>query len=437
MNLNILIPLTSFVKLFSKMNHVEYRNFVRHSLQVAKITHKLSKMLNLQIDSECAYLAGMLHDMGLVMKASIENYDLFVDMFRRVPDLEKIVLTFDKGDDHSVISYAIGSMVKPLCPNCAKSIFYHHRPYQNIPESDQKIVYLANSLKVADLISLMALKNNTEELTVDLYNEMVHTVTKDVGILEEVKKAALAILIDYKIICEVLDEQNRFSSDIKLSLEDFEEGARLLATLLDLRSPYTRNHTFVTAKLSEQIILELLGKEDSRVMNIAALLHDIGKLKTPLSILHKRERLDQNEFMIMKRHVVDTYKMLEEADLVHIAKVSASHHERLDGSGYPTGLKSEQMTIFQRTIQVADVFSALIEHRPYRERMSVTEALQVIENEVNQGKFDPTVYNKLKELVKNGLFDKDLIFRNALEHLFKTSYSEIREMFGKFLNTEG
>ncbi|MFN4190895.1 MAG: HD domain-containing phosphohydrolase [Pseudothermotoga sp.] len=437
MNLNILIPLISFVELFNKMNHLEYRNFVKHSLQVAKITYKLSKMLNLQIDSECSYLAGMLHDMGLVMKASIENYDLFVDMFRRVPDLEKIVLTFDKGDHHSVISYAIGSLVKPLCPNCAKSILYHHTPYQNIPESDPKIVYLANCLKVADLISLTALRNNAEELTVDLYNEMVHTVTKDVGILEEIKKAALAILIDYKVICEILDEQNRFSSDIKFPLEDFEEAARLLATLLDLRSPYTRNHTFVTAKLSERIISELLGKEDARVMNIAALLHDIGKLKTPLSVLHKRRRLDQNEFMIMKRHVVDTYKMLEEAGLAHIAKISASHHERLDGSGYPTGLKSDQMTIFQRTIQVADVFSALIEHRPYREKMSMTDALQVIENEVNEGRLDPTVYNKLKELVKNRLFDEELIFRNALEHLFKVSYSEIKEMLGRFVNTEG
>lgn len=437
LNLNVTIPLDTFVKLFSQMNHLEYKNFVKHSLRVAKMTQRLSKMLNLQMDLDCVYVAGMIHDMGLVMKASIENYDLFVDMFRRVPDLEKIVLTFDKGDQHSAISYAIGSLIKPLCPDCAKSILYHHTIHQKIPETNSQTVYLANCIKTADMISLVALKNNAEELTTDIHNEMISTVVKNAGVLDQVKKAAEEMLSDYTLICEMLDDEHHFSSTKVLSLEEFEEMARLLATLLDLRSPYTRNHTFVVAKLAQQIILELIGKEDARLMNIAALLHDIGKLKTPLSILHKKERLNQREFIIMKRHVVDTYRMLEKAGLLYLAKISASHHERLDGSGYPTGLRSDQMTIFQKTIQIADVFSALVEHRPYREPMSISDALRVIENEVSQGKLDFTIYNKLKELTKNGLFNEELVFHNALEDLFKISYDKIKEMFGESVKVEG
>lgn len=410
--------LESFVDLFSQLDHLEYKNFIRHSLQVAKMARQLSKMLNLNMDLDCAYLSGMLHDVGLVIKASVENYELFVDMFRRVPDLEKLVLTFDRADRHSLISYKIASLIKPLCPECAKSILYHHTPHQKIPESNQTIVLLANCLKASDLISLVDLKYSEGEMTTDLMNEMIHTLEKDSGIVEDVKKAAFQMLSDYTLICELLDDKPRFKSMKSLSLEEFEKASRVLAILLDLRSPYTRNHTFLVNDFSKALTLELMSKEDSNFMGVAALLHDIGKLKTPLSILHKRGSLDEKESLIMKRHVVDTYSMLERAGLVDLARIAASHHERLDGTGYPTGLSADQTSIHQRIIQVCDVFSALLEHRPYREALNPEQALSIIEGEVNRGRLDGLVYNKLKELVKNRHFEEESIFRDALSQLF-------------------
>lgn len=410
--------LESFVDLFSQLDHLEYKNFIRHSLQVAKMARQLSKMLNLNMDLDCAYLSGMLHDVGLVIKASVENYELFVDMFRRVPDLEKLVLTFDRADRHSLISYKIVSLIKPLCPECAKSILYHHTPHQKIPESNQTIVLLANCLKASDLISLVDLKYSEGEMTTDLINEMIHTLEKDSGIVEDVKKAAFQMLSDYTLICELLDDKPRFKSMKSLSLEEFEKASRVLAILLDLRSPYTRNHTFLVNDFSKALTLELMSKEDSNFMGVAALLHDIGKLKTPLSILHKRGSLDEKESLIMKRHVVDTYSMLERAGLVDLARIAASHHERLDGTGYPTGLSADQTSIHQRIIQVCDVFSALLEHRPYREALNPEQALSIIEGEVNRGRLDGLVYNKLKELVKNRHFEEESIFRDALSQLF-------------------
>lgn len=410
--------LESFVNLFSQMNHLEYKNFIRHSLQVAKMTRQLAKMINLKMDLDCAYLSGMLHDIGLVIKASVENYELFADMFRRVPDLEKLVLTFDKADRHSHISYLIASLIKPLCPECAKSILYHHTPYQKIPESNVVIVQLASCLKASDLISLADLKYSEGEMTVELMNEMMNSLEKDGGIVDDVKKAALQMLNDYKLICELLDDEHRFNSARSLSLEEFERALHVLAALIDLRSPYTRNHTFLVNKFSKVLTLELMSKEDSNFMGVVALVHDIGKLKTPLSILHKRGSLDEKELLIMRRHVVDTYFMLEKADLASLAKIAASHHERLDGTGYPTSLKADQTSIFQRIIQICDVFSALVEHRPYREALSTEQALSVIENEVNMGRLDGLVYNKLKELFKNKYFEEEEIFKDVLSQLF-------------------
>lgn len=427
MELTFDVKLTSFTMLFSQMNVAEYRNFVKHSLQVAKITREITKLLSSFVDPDCAYLAGMLHDVGLVLRASTENYESFIDMFKRVPDLEKIVLKFDKSDKHPILSYMIGSLVKPLCPLCAKGIIYHHKSYQQIDESEKKVVYLANCIKVADTISLINLRHNAEELTVGILNEMINAVQKDSGIVEDVRKAALEILRDYRVLCEMLDDEDRFSSERTLTLEEFEHPARVLAALLDLRSPYTRNHTFIVTKISQAITEEIATKEDARYMQIASLLHDIGKLKTPLSISHKMGTLDSDEFIIMKRHVVDTYRMLENANLTSIAKISAAHHERLDGSGYPFGLNSDRTTIHQRIIQVCDVFSALVERRPYRNALNTSEALRIIEGEVSAGKLDSTVFEILKELVKNGIFDEEIVFRNVLESLFEKSFEEIRE----------
>lgn len=424
--------LESFVDLFSQLDHLEYKNFIRHSLQVAKMARQLSKMLNLNMDLDCVYLSGMLHDVGLVIKASVENYELFVDMFRRVPDLEKLVLTFDRADRHSFISYMIASLIKPLCPECAKSILYHHTPHQKIPESNQIIVLLANCLKASDLISLVDLKYSEGEMTTDLMNEMIRTLEKDGGIVEDVKKAALQMLSDYKLICELLDDEPRFKSMKSLSLEEFEKASRVLAILLDLRSPYTRNHTFLVNDFSKALTLELMSKEDSNFMGVVALLHDIGKLKTPLSVLHKRGSLDEKESLIMKRHVVDTYSMLERAGLVDLARIAASHHERLDGTGYPTGLSADQTSIHQRIIQVCDVFSALLEHRPYREALNPEQALSIIEGEVNRGRLDGLVYNKLKELVKNRHFEEESIFRDALSQLFGKKLETFDQLDGIF-----
>lgn len=82
-----------------------------------------------------------------------------------------------------------------------------------------------------------------------------------------------------------------------------------------MRSPYTRNHTFLVTEISKQITLETLSEEDSRLIEISALLHDIGKLKIPLGILHKKGPLNDKEMLIMKSHVVETYKMLVRSGL--------------------------------------------------------------------------------------------------------------------------
>lgn len=162
---------------------------------------------------------------------------------------------------------------------------------------------------------------------------------------------------------------------------------------------------------------------DQRFMGIAALLHDLGKITTPLEILHKRGSLNELETIVMRTHVVMTEKILLKSGLDAFRTVSTSHHERLDGSGYPYGLDRSQINMYMRILQISDVFSALTEERPYRKAMSPFEALSVIEGQVNAGKLDGIVFEKLKQLINNGFTLET--FSHVLEDVFGPDLTDL------------
>ncbi|KUK22637.1 MAG: Metal dependent phosphohydrolase [Thermotoga petrophila] len=242
------------------------------------------------------------------------------------------------------------------------------------------------------------------------------------------KKAAVYLLKDFTKHHLFLEEEPQFHSEKMLSLEEYNHYAMILSALLDFRSPYTRSHSFAVARVSELLTKDILGEADAALIFTATLLHDIGKIKTPLNILHKKGRLQANEMIIMKRHVVDTYYMLERAGLKLFSLIGAAHHERLDGSGYPIGLKSDQMLFLQKVVQIIDVFSALTERRPYREPMEIREALDIIEQDAVNGKLDGFIVQKLKELANNLDLREEISFKHVFEELFKNGVDEVIQM---------
>ena len=214
MNLTLRVPLESFVKLFREMGVLEYKYFVKHSIQVANIAVEIADRLNLPFEKDGVYLSSLLHDVGLILKTSIANYELFVDMFGRISDMERIVLTLDKHDHHSVISWMALSQIQ-LCSDCSKSILYHHTPYQKINEKDS-IVALSNCVKAADIISLKVLKytGSDKELDADSIDEIISSIQEDQGIIDEVKKEAVDLLKDFTkhhLFLEEEPQENEFS----------------------------------------------------------------------------------------------------------------------------------------------------------------------------------------------------------------------------------
>jgi HD-GYP domain-containing protein (c-di-GMP phosphodiesterase class II) len=155
------------------------------------------------------------------------------------------------------------------------------------------------------------------------------------------------------------------------------------ASIIDAKSPWTFQHSIGVTEASVAIAtqLELPAPEITQIRH-AALLHDIGKLSVPNLILDKPGKLTEEEFAVVRKHPYFTERILEKINSFgQLAFIAGAHHERLDGSGYHTSLKSDELPISARIIAVADVFDAVSAKRPYRDAMPLERALSIIQKD--------------------------------------------------------
>jgi PAS domain S-box-containing protein/putative nucleotidyltransferase with HDIG domain len=165
-----------------------------------------------------------------------------------------------------------------------------------------------------------------------------------------------------------------------------------VSLMVELRDPYTAGHERRVGELAAAIAAEMgLDTFVQRGLRIAGALHDVGKIVVPAEILSKPGRLVPAEFELIKGHAQQGYEILKGVDFPWpVAEVARQHHERMDGSGYPRGLKGEEIILEARILAVADVVESMGSHRPYRPTLGVEKALDEIER--NGGRFyDPHV----------------------------------------------
>ena len=153
-----------------------------------------------------------------------------------------------------------------------------------------------------------------------------------------------------------------------------------MAQTVEIRDRHTAGHQRRVTELAHAIAKELgLSKERSRAVRIAGLLHDLGKITIPTEILSKPGRLTDMEFAIIRTHPKAGYDILKSIEFPWpVADIVVQHHERMDGSGYPSGLKGEQSALESRILAVADVVEAMASHRPYRPALGIDRALKEI-----------------------------------------------------------
>jgi len=188
----------------------------------------------------------------------------------------------------------------------------------------------------------------------------------------------------------------------RLSLDDdwLDDIAAGFGEVIDAKSPYTSGHSTRVAGYAEALG-EALGvtSERRRWLRRAALLHDVGKLGVSSTILEKPSQLATEEWAEMKGHADKTQTILSRIGAFdELARVSAAHHEKLDGTGYPLGLRDTEISLETRIITACDFFDALTADRPYRAAMPTGKALDVMRGELGRG-VDPRVFAALEHLV--------------------------------------
>jgi PAS domain S-box-containing protein/putative nucleotidyltransferase with HDIG domain len=179
------------------------------------------------------------------------------------------------------------------------------------------------------------------------------------------------------------------NTSLKKTLND---AVNTMAKIVEIRDPYTAGHQNRVTQLCAAIAVEI-GLDDAAIerLKMAAIIHDIGKIYVPAEILSKFGKLGNIEFGIIQTHPTHGYNIVKNMDLPSaIAETIVQHHERLDGSGYPNGLKGDSIILGARILAVADVVEAMVSHRPYRPAKGLDSALEEILK--NRGKlYDPDI----------------------------------------------
>jgi HD-GYP domain-containing protein (c-di-GMP phosphodiesterase class II) len=199
----------------------------------------------------------------------------------------------------------------------------------------------------------------------------------------------------------VLDlEPGRF--EVPLDDDYLDEIAAAFGQIVDAKSPYTQGHSVRVALYTDLVAAELgVPLARRRWLKRGALLHDVGKLGVSNTILDKPGKLDADEWEAVKRHASYSESIMSRIGIFQeLAAVSGAHHERLDGGGYPKGLKAGQITLETRIITVADIFDAITAERPYRGAIPVAETLEIMSQNVGSA-IDPDCFRALQKVAKN------------------------------------
>jgi PAS domain S-box-containing protein len=241
-----------------------------------------------------------------------------------------------------------------------------------------------------------------------LYGMLTVSIPREYANLEETSKLFIELagnlgLALYKISLE--KERKKTEEELKLSYQKLQKAIKstiqAIALILEKRDPYTAGHQRRMTKLACAIAEEIsLSPDKIERLYIAGIIHDIGKINVPTEILSKPGRLSEIELSLIQTHPQVGSDILKEMELPgEVSSIVLQHHERMDGSGYPSGLSSKDIILEARILAVADVVEAMASNRPYRSALGLDKALEEITK--NKGKlYDPEVVDVCLKLFK-------------------------------------
>lgn len=363
-------------------------NDTHHGKRVGYIASQIGHMLGWpQADLDFAFELGLLHDCGVStaqMHANLANYFDWHDAYI-----------------HCEIGHRLLKNFAPL-DAFAIPVLHHHTHWQNLCEFElsQRDARMANLIFLADRVDVRALPHYGGDILL-ARAEIVDNVAlahrgtlfcpEMVDALLEVQRSeAFWIALEDRHILRYTWDMGLIDTPRQITLTQLRRLSLIMAYVVDQKSPFTARHSVGVADLA-RFLAEAYGLPPARCLKIeiAALLHDLGKLHTPDAILEKPGPLDQYERSIMNQHSFETYEILRRIrGLDEIARWAAYHHEGVNGGGYPFHPRQRDLSLEARLIAVADVFQAMVQDRPYRPGLPLEAVVAELERQAQSGRLD-------------------------------------------------
>lgn len=400
----------------------------KHTFQVAFLAFQIAEKLNL--DTSTALLSGLLHDLGLILPYDDEK-TILDDM-----DNAFIIIKDTPGKPlhlHSILGSFITNYVERL-KFLSPIVLKHHFPAFHLDPSRNEDMY-ANVVFISDQVSRYVMINHDtepKEILVPL-EEMKSFFFPEVfeACREILLKEFTQWQLEHILTESTIDFLQEYVTNCpECTAEDVTQFGKIVSFIIDAKSEFTSEHTWRVANIAKE-----MGKasgKDAESLFRAGLYHDIGKISVNYRILEKPAKLDEEEFRVMRKHVYFSYLILLPMNKEEWFLPAVRHHERIDGSGYPFKLKGEEMSPEDKILQVADVFSALMEKRPYRPKMDVEKAMNIIRDEAKEGKLDKEAFEILGSTVRELNFE-ELEVGKELRQEMKSFLDRVVERFGDYV----
>lgn len=418
---NILKP-GNIILIANRMLYKINQSIVRHNEQTAYIAYELSK--NHKLNEKCSQrnlvLLSLFHTIGFFSNDIInQEYNPFsssIDYFSQDKTIES---------KYMYSCYYLEYMTPLQRDSIAIETFT-----QDFDEVMKSAVYQTEYRSIIYLAARISdyLENHRDQaLPQDL-----HTLAKgkfDPEFVELFNK----VNSDNHIVESLLDGSyrtkiNEYIKDINLSDEEATKFCKLLVYFLDFKSTSTLKHSIEAACIAHSIAIRMgLSEEDMNILFTSAFLHDVGKIGIPQRILEYHGLLSPEQMNLMKSHVNHSKSILKDLVDERILNTVCSHHEKLNGTGYPNQLKAEQLNKIQRILTIADITSAISQSRSYHVGLDKNATLAFLKKMVENGELDGDII----EVLKNN-YDEILLEQPNFQKLLQADLCSVLRKYNDY-----